>query len=533
LEGLDYTKLYEAYSSKGRKPAVEPKTFFKILTYAYMNNIYSSRLIEQACRRDINFMWLLNGQAPPDHTTISRFRKHFLPQAIDHLFYQLVHVLHDCGEIAFENAFIDGTKIEANANRYSFVWKKAVLKNEAAMFEKIEKLVEAVNQEYDVSFSVAKDSLLEDLAVILRFLEEQRLALGIQFVSGKGKHKSQLQRYVEQLRAFYERQETYNFHNQLLEGRNSYSKTDPDATFMRLKDDHMRNAQLKPAYNVQISVEAEYITGVGVFQDRNDTTTLIPLLESMEENLGRRYENIIADAGYESEENYSYLESKGLTSYIKPQSYERSKTRRFKEDFSKRENMQYDPQLDEYTCHNQKKLRKTKVTYRTSATGHRSEITVYECEDCSDCPFKERCTRAKGNRRLMVPKRFIEQRQKSLENISTDKGIRLRVNRSIQVEGAFGVLKTDYGFTRFLTRGKTSVTVNCFLLFAPLGRELGGFSEWIFEVDPFIIAGELEQPQNIRWDIVRQMALYMVIIGQIDNLNRVEHIQQYTGCWAV
>src|SRR5690606_39311034 len=71
------------------------------------------------------------------------------------------------------------------------------------------------------------------------------------------------------------------------------------------------------------------------------------------------------------------------------------------------------------------------------------------------------------------------------------------------------------------------------LLFAPLGRELGGFSEWIFEVDPFIIAGELEQPQNIRWDIVRQMALYMVIIGQIDNLNRVEHIQQYTGCWAV
>jgi transposase len=185
-----------------------------------------------------------------------------------------------------------------------------------------------------------------------------------------------------------------------------------------------------------------------------------------------------------SEENYSYLESKGLTSYIKPQSYERSKTRRFKEDFSKRENMQYDPQLDEYTCHNQKKLRKTKVTYRTSATGHRSEITVYECEVCSDCPFKERCTRAKGNRRLMVPKRFIEQRQKSLENISTDKGIRLRVNRSIQVEGAFGVLKTDYGFTRFLTRGKTSVTVNsCFCALAAIStscmpRYRAGEPEW-------------------------------------------------------
>src|SRR5690606_2571211 len=156
---------------------------------------------------------LLNGQAPPDHTTISRFRKHFLPQAIDHLFYQLVHVLHDCGEIAFENAFIDGTKIEANANRYSFVWKKAVLKNEAAMFEKIDKLSGSMNQEYDVTFSVAKDSLLDYLAVILRLLEEQRLALGIKFVSAKEKHKPQLHRYVEQLRAFYERQETYNIHN--------------------------------------------------------------------------------------------------------------------------------------------------------------------------------------------------------------------------------------------------------------------------------------------------------------------------------
>ena len=120
-----------------------------------MNNIYSSRLIEQACRSDNNIMCLLNRQAHPAHTTITSFRKHFLPQAIDNLFYQLVHVLHDCGEIAIENAFIDGTKIAANANRNSYMMKKAVLKNEAAMFEKIEKLVEAVNLEYVVAFSVA------------------------------------------------------------------------------------------------------------------------------------------------------------------------------------------------------------------------------------------------------------------------------------------------------------------------------------------------------------------------------------------
>lgn len=464
LEEFDYTELYKAYSPKGRKPAVEPKTLFKVIAYAYMNNIYSSRRIEQACRRDINFMWLLNGQAAPDHTTISRFRKHFLPRALDHLFYQLVNYLHDCGEIEFENVFVDGTKIEANANRYTFVWKKAVVKNEAKMLTKIETLIERINQDYEASFTVTKDSVLEDLNAVLNFLEKQRVALGIEFVYGKGRRKSQLQRYIEQLQDFYERQQQYNIHNELFDGRNSYSKTDKDATFMRLKDDHMKNAQLKPAYNVQIAVEAEYITGAGIFQERTDTTTLIPLLEMMEQNLGRRYQNVIADAGYESEENYSYLESKGITSYIKPQSYERSKKRSFKKDFSKRENMLYDPIHDEYTCHNQKRLRKVGTSYRSSATGYRSEITVYECEDCSDCPVKEKCTRAKGNRRLWVAKKFIEQRQRSLENITTEKGICLRMNRSIQVEGAYGVLKSDYNFRRFLTRGKNNVKTEFMLL---------------------------------------------------------------------
>ncbi len=161
----------------------------------------------------------------------------------------------------------------------------------------------------------------------------------------------------------------------------------------------------------------------------------------MEQNLGRRYQNVIAGAGYESEENYSYLESKGITSYIKPQSYERGKKRSFKKDFSKRENMLYDPIHDEYTCHNQKKLREVGMSYRLSATGYRW-----------DCPVKEKCTRAKGNRRLWVAKKFIEKRQRSPEKITTEKGICLIMNRSIQVEGAYGVLKSDYNFRCFLTR---------------------------------------------------------------------------------
>lgn len=464
LEGLNYEKLYKAYSSVGRKPAVEPKILFKVLTYAYSNNIYSSRKIEVACKRDINFMWLLQGAKAPDHATIARFRKEYLSEAVESLFYQLVQYLHSIEEINFENLFMDGTKIEANANRYTFVWKKVVNKNEGKMFEKIQSCIEAVNLSFMTSFAVAKDNTAQDIKKVLDFINQKINEENIELVHGIGKRKSKLQKFKEELESYYERQEKYNMHNGIFNGRNSYSKTDRDATFMHMKDDHMRNSQLKPGYNVQIGVESEYITGVGIFQDRADITTLIPFLDDMKSNLGIKYKNIIADSGYESEENYIYLEDQGQKYYIKPQTYEKWKKKSFKKDISKRENMVYNEEKDEYTCHNGKQLKKIGIAHRTSATGYRSETTVYECEDCSNCQFKAKCTKARGNRKIQVSKTFVAKRQVSLENITAPEGIMLRVNRSIQVEGAFGVLKNDYQFNRFLTRGKNSVKNEFFLL---------------------------------------------------------------------
>lgn len=461
LEGLNYEALYRAYSSTGRKPAVEPKILFKVLTYAYMNNIYSSRKIESACKRDINFMWLMEGSKIPDHSTIARFRKEYLEAAVEDLFYQMVHHLHHIGEVMFKNLFIDGTKIEANA---TFVWKKVVNKNEARMLVKIHSTLDEINQAYGADLEITQETVLTDLNVAMTYLEEKRQHEQIEFVQGIGKRKSKLQKFTEALQEFYTRQEKYDAHNQLFNGRNSYSKTDSDATFMHMKDDHMRNAQLKPAYNVQIGVESEYVTGVGILQDRNDIATLIPFLNNLESKLKAKYQNIIADSGYESEENYLYLEGKKQNYYIKPQTYEQWKKKSFKKDISKRENMFYNEETDEYTCHHKKQLKPVGITHRTSKTGYRSEITVYECVDCSNCPSKTRCTKAIGNRRMQVSKTFVEKRQVSYENITTEEGILLRVNRSIQVEGAFGVLKNDYNFNRFLTRGKNSVKTEFILL---------------------------------------------------------------------
>jgi transposase len=464
-EDLDYTELYASYSTIGRKPETEPKILFKVMVYAYMEYMYSTRKIEKACRRDINFMWLLNGESVPDHSTISRFRRKQLGAAVEGLFYQYVKKLCEVGEVKYEEVFADGTKIEANANRYTFVWKKAVEKNEAKMLMKAQELSAEVKKIYGKEITVTKETVNEDMSKMRAFLEEKKREGKIEFVNGSGKRKSVVQKQLEVLSSYQERQKGYDESKATFDGRNSYSKTDKDATFMRMKDDYMRNGQLKPAYNVQLAVEAEYVVGVGVFSDCNDTNTLKPMLENMySRNIDMKIKRFVADSGYESEENYVYLESKGIEYYIKPQNYEQQKKRSFKRYIGRRENMTYNAETDAYTCHNGKKLKPVSTHKRKSESGYVSEVTVYECESCEGCTHKERCTKANGNRRMEVSKPFLEKRQKSYENITTETGVLLRINRSIQVEGAFGVLKEDRQFDRFFTRGKLNVTTELLLL---------------------------------------------------------------------
>ena len=233
---------------------------------------------------------------------------------------------------------------------------------------------------------------------------------------------------------------------------------------MHMKDDHMQNGQLKPGYNIQIGVEGEYIVGIDISSERSDQLTFIPFLDKLEKDLPKKFENVIADAGYESEENYMYLSKHNQKSYIKPQNYEKSKNKKFKVDISKRENMIYDEENDYYICAYGNKLVPISSKIKTSKSGYKSNVTIYESENCNECPYKSKCTKAKGNKRLHVSKDFVKKRKTSLENISTEKGKLLRMNRSIQVEGAFGVLKQDYGFRRFLSRGKNNIKTEFALL---------------------------------------------------------------------
>lgn len=313
---MDFSKVYSAYSEKGRKPAISPITMFEIIVYAYTNGIFSSRDIEKACRRDINFMWLLDNQPAPDHTTINRFRDERLIEHMEDLFYQFVEILFKTGEVKFKNVFIDGTKIEAYANRYTFVWKKSVEKNMAKLIEKVELLLN--------EYSIFTDSSAEGIGYcralkqVKRNLSKQIKEQNIIFVKGIGRRKTQLQREYEKVEDYITRLEGYEDSLRKMNGRNSYSKTDNDATFMRMKEDHMRNGQLKPGYNVQVASEGGYIVGVMLSQERSDVSTLIPFLEKIHIKTGKKFDSLIADSGYESEQNYTYLRTIEMATYIKP-----------------------------------------------------------------------------------------------------------------------------------------------------------------------------------------------------------------------
>jgi len=473
-ERMDYRAVEAAYSRYGRieYPA---KILTKILVYGYMRKIISTRKIEQACKENICFMYLLEGRKAPDHNTISRFRANILRKgAGQELLKQLIEMLIEVGLIDLKAVFIDGTKIEANANKYSFVWKKAQVKKIAKLNERIKSELPEILKKAEIRFHIRETMQLRHLKKLMKQLKTKVKENRIKFVYGKGNHKTILQRLVEKVEDWIAKYKQYIADVHICGDRNSYSKTDHDATFMHMKEDYMRNGQLKPGYNVNVATSNEFIIGTYISADRSDVQTLIPFMKQLK----RDYENhaigkVVVDSGYESEENYCWFEDDPVTElFVKPSNHEAKKAKKYRTDISRRENMAYDPDADTYTCANGKLIRASYAKHSKSASGLELTTTVYECSDCDGCPFKEKCIRSCGSKKplderhkvLYVSKRFARQREAMEKKITSDEGILLRVNRSIQAEGTFAFAKEDMDFRRFLTRGKKKVEAEWLLL---------------------------------------------------------------------
>ena len=308
INTINIEPLISAYKSTGCS-SYHPQMLLKVLVYGYVSNVYSSRKLEISCKENINFMWL-SAMNYPDHNTINRFRGVRLKEALREIFEQVVQLLAKEGLLSIEDVYTDGTKIEANANKYTFVWKKSIQTNKEKMKKQLAEI-----WDYAQNLADDEDRLPDppdfttiDSEKVKDTVDKLNKALSKKKdVPSKVKAKM---RYVT--KNFPENIEKYERQEEILGQRNSFSKTDNDATFMMMKEDHMKNGQLKPGYNVQISTSNQCIVNYTVHPNPTDTRTLESHIIQHEKSYGISPKSITADAGYGSEENYNILEQKEI-----------------------------------------------------------------------------------------------------------------------------------------------------------------------------------------------------------------------------
>lgn len=469
IDELDLSKLYEKSSNRGAL-GYHPKMLLKVMIYAYISNIYSSRKMERACKENVHFMWL-SGMNFPDHNTLNRFRIAALKDNIQSIFYQIVSLFMEQGFISIEEAFIDGTKIEANANKYTFVWKKSILTYKEKMAEQIESI-------WNYADSIAREEQELPPPPDFKKLDKESLTKTIDTLNSilkknpdaSKKVKSELTRITKE---YPKKLDEYLKKEEILQERNSYSKTDQDATFMRMKEDHMKNGQLKAGYNVQISTNNQFILSYSLHANPTDTTTLIPHLENFKENLGTLPEAVTADAGYGSEENYQYLEQQNVDAYVKYNSFNNEQEQAAKKPRanSKADNkpfssdkLYYNEQRDSYTCPMGQQMDYLDTITRKTTTGFIQTVKRYQAKNCKTCPLHTQCHKAKGNRIIEINNQLKSYRKKASDLLQTEIGKEKRKKRCHDVETVFGNIKQNHGFRRFMLRGKENVTLEFGLL---------------------------------------------------------------------
>lgn len=495
VDSLDIEHIMKQYKGGGTT-SFHPRMMLKVLFYAYLNNIYSCRKIEKALQENIHFMWL-SGNSLPDYRTINYFRGKRLKGHIQQLFADVVRLLHELQYVSLNVQYIDGTKIESASNRYSFVWKGSVEKNKAKLETKIQSVL------CDIESQIKQDQSELNKDQTPKAIDSKELKEKISRINQDLKEQNKVDKQTEkQLKKLEEehlpRLEKYEKQLEKLGNRNSYSKTDEDATFMRLKDDHMQNGQLKPAYNTQISTEDQFITHYSIHQTPGDTTTLEKHLDSFEAQYQTQSKEVVADAGYGSEQNYEMMEDKYIEAYVKYNYFHKEQKRTQKNNPFLVQNLYYNKQKDFFVCPMGQRMEHIGKGKRTSANGYEAAIHYYEAQQCEGCPMRGMCHKAKGNRRIEVNHNLNRHKQKSREKLHSEKGLYHRSKRPVEVEAVFGQMKSNNKFTRFTLRSLEKVEIEFGLMaLAHNLRKLAkrGATE---QTNP-IIPQEInqKQPQNI------------------------------------
>ena len=457
FDHIDLNQILSPEESRTGRPPYDETTLLKVILFAFMEFGYcSTRKIEKLCKTDIRFMWLLQDRKPPSHMTIDNFMNNTMKEKIDTLFSEINSYIFDSENVDTNHVYIDGTKIQANANKYSWVWKKSSIKNRQKTFNKITDLFNRMNklvENLNVKFEIREEYAVEYLEQVKAQFKKIFTLKPEEFIHGKGHRKSPEQRIYEELSEYISKVKSYCRHIKTCgEKRNSYSKTDKDATFFRMKKDYMGNDQLLPGYNIQCGVCDEYIAVYDVQQYASDMDCFQPLMNKFYRIYKKYPEYPVADAGYGSYNNYLFCEEHKMKKYMKFTMFEKeNKDKKYHENPYRAVNFKI-AEDGKMEC---PEGRKFNFLYKREVRGNQYGRTeeFYQCEDCSGCSQKEKCCKCKGNRIVRINEELTQFHQEVVENLNSIHGAMLRMNRSIQAEGAFGTIKWNHSYIRARRRG--------------------------------------------------------------------------------
>ena len=459
VDYLDLKELIRSYKIGG-STAYNPRTLLKIVFFAYMNNIYSCRKIEKLLRENILYMWLSQAQKP-SFSTINRFRSEHLKNHINTLFVQVVKLLVQAGQLTLETQYIDGTKIESVANKYTFVWKKNILRFNANLDLKIRNVLQQIDTGIAQDTTYSSDEVPEEIS--LSDLEEQVHQINDQNLSQtlpKAKKKA-----IKQLNDYLKKKKEYTEKLDILKARNSFSKTDPEATFMHMKEDAMKNGQTKPGYNIQIATEHQYITNIGLYPNPTDTRTFAPFMTLFYARYNMFPKIICADSGYGSEENYDFLDSYGMQGYVKYNYFHKEQKRKYKEDPFLSANFFYNAKDDYYVCPMGQHLNNINTYLRKNPSGYVSHIDCYRASNCKGCPLRCLCYKSKLDQRSMeINHKLNAQKKRARELLLSEEGRFYRGRRCVEPEAVFGQIKNNKQYRRFRHKGFDKVQMDFAIL---------------------------------------------------------------------
>ena len=363
--------------------------------------------------------------------------------------------------------------MESVAGRYSYVWAKNVERHKGALLDKIAQIIEQIevaNQsvesplEDDSEKPKQESRTISDSYELAKTIGELNKKLKEQKIENK-----ELTKQVKKLEQDHlPKLQSYEDQEELLDGRSSYSKTDIDATFMRTKDDHLGNGQLKPCYNIQLGTEDQFIVNYTLHQTPSDTATFtdhmndtLSVLESIE---APEIKRVCTDAGYGSEENYEYLEEKQIEAYVKYPGYYKQTKGAYKDDPFHPSNLHYNATDNYYVCPMGQHMSLQSISTQKTKTGYEQQVHIYQAKQCQDCPLRGQCHQAKTNRTIRVNHKAAAYRKIAKENLASLQGIRMRRKRGIDTESVFGHIKQDRQFRRFLLASLHGVSTETGLL---------------------------------------------------------------------